>query len=95
LTDFVIGLPKAEYAAGYFLEMGIGCIRDPLEANVYYVRAAEHGNDTARQRLAMINNAASGGMDEFPTKGQRMEKGVAKTRELSGTTNKDGKWWKW
>ena len=39
------GLPKAEYAVGYFTEMGIGCRRDPLEANVWYVRAADHGDE--------------------------------------------------
>ena len=39
------GLPKAEYACGYFTEMGIGCRRDPLEANVWYVKAADHGDE--------------------------------------------------
>ncbi|KAF2013371.1 HCP-like protein [Aaosphaeria arxii CBS 175.79] len=54
------GLPKAEYAIGYFTEMGIGCRRDPLEANVWYVKAADHGDDRAKQRLAIIQAAASG-----------------------------------
>ncbi len=54
------GLPKAEYACGYFTEMGIGCRRDPLEANVWYVKAADHGDDRAKQRLAIIQAAASG-----------------------------------
>ena len=55
-----IGLPKAEYACGYFTEMGIGCRRDPLEANVWYVKAAGHGDDRAQQRLRIIQAAASG-----------------------------------
>ncbi|KAF2001198.1 HCP-like protein [Amniculicola lignicola CBS 123094] len=54
------GLPKAEYAVGYFKEMGIGCRRDPLDANVWYVRAADHGDERAKQRLAIIQAAASG-----------------------------------
>jgi TPR repeat protein len=54
------GLPKAEYACGYFTEMGIGCRRDPLEANVWYVKAAGHGDDRAQQRLRIIQAAASG-----------------------------------
>lgn len=54
------GFPKAEYAIGYFTEMGIGCRRDPLEANVWYVRAADHGNANARQRLEIIRAASSG-----------------------------------
>ncbi|KAL9102918.1 MAG: hypothetical protein Q9163_001978 [Psora crenata] len=55
------GLPKAEYAVGYFTEMGIGCRRDPLEANVWYVKAADQGDERAKQRIAAIRAAASGG----------------------------------
>ncbi|KAI9835757.1 MAG: hypothetical protein M1819_001936 [Sarea resinae] len=54
------GFPKAEYALGYFTEMGIGCRRDPLEANVWYVKAASEGDERAKQRLAVIQAAASG-----------------------------------
>ena len=54
------GLPKAEYALGYFTEMGIGCRRDPLEANVWYVKAADQGDERAKNRLATIRAAASG-----------------------------------
>lgn len=53
-------MTKAEYAVGYFTEMGIGCRRDPLEANVWYVRAADNGDERAKQRLAIIRAAASG-----------------------------------
>jgi len=41
--------------------MGIGCRRDPLEANVWYVTAADLGDERAKQRLAAIHAAASGG----------------------------------
>ncbi len=41
--------------------MGIGCRRDPLEANVWYVRAADQGDDRAKHRIAAIRAAASGG----------------------------------
>lgn len=54
------GLAKAEYAVGYFTEMGIGCRRDPLEANVWYVKAADQGDERATQRIAAIRAAASG-----------------------------------
>ncbi|KAF2716759.1 HCP-like protein [Polychaeton citri CBS 116435] len=69
--------PKAEYAVGYFTEMGIGCRRDPLEANVWYVRAADKGNEVAKQRLDIIREAAMGGDAGIP-----MTKAEAKTREL-------------
>ncbi|KAF2099650.1 HCP-like protein, partial [Rhizodiscina lignyota] len=54
------GYAKAQYAVGYFTEMGIGCRRDPLEANVWYVRAADQGDEKAKQRLAIIRDAAAG-----------------------------------
>ena len=54
------GYSKAEYAVGYFTEMGIGCRRDPLEANVWYVRAADQGDQKAKQRLEIIKDAAAG-----------------------------------
>ncbi len=53
-------MAKAEYAVGYFTEMGIGCRRDPLEANVWYVRAADQGDERAKHRLQVIRAAASG-----------------------------------
>lgn len=41
--------------------MGIGCRRDPLEANVWYVKAADQGDERAKHRIAAIRAAASGG----------------------------------
>lgn len=85
-TDFrlhLTGMPKAEYAIGYFTEMGIGCRRDPLEANVWYVTAAEQGNETARQRLAIIRAAAAGGEIGLP-----MGKAPAKSQDLAGPSVK-------
>ncbi|KAF4210570.1 hypothetical protein CNMCM8980_003864 [Aspergillus fumigatiaffinis] len=55
-----LGLAKAQYAVGYFTEMGIGCRRDPLEANVWYVRAADQGDERAKHRIATIRAAAEG-----------------------------------
>jgi len=80
-----MGLAKAEYAVGYFTEMGIGCRRDPLEANVWYVRAADKGNETAKQRLDIIRAAASGDSG-IPI---AMAKGKAKTKELGGGKEKE------
>ncbi|CAI7593916.1 unnamed protein product [Penicillium manginii] len=55
-----LGLAKAEYAVGYFTEMGIGCRRDPLQANVWYVKAADQGDERAKHRIAAIRAAADG-----------------------------------
>ncbi|KAF7591492.1 hypothetical protein BBP40_001482 [Aspergillus hancockii] len=56
------GLTKAQYAVGYFTEMGIGCRRDILAANYWYVQAADQGDTRATQRIAAIR-AASDGVD--------------------------------
>lgn len=40
--------------------MGIGCRRDTMESNRWYVQAAEHGDERAKMRLAAISAAASG-----------------------------------
>jgi TPR repeat protein len=71
---------KAQYAVGYFTEMGIGCRRDILEANVWYVKAADAGDERARQRLEAIRQAVSGGtpMDVAPAKSGKMRKSQGK-----------------
>lgn len=48
------GLAKAEYAAGYFLEMGIGTKRNLPEAKAWYQSALEHGDKRASTRLASM-----------------------------------------
>ena len=53
-------MAKAQYAVGYFTESGIGCRRDPLEANVWYVKAADQGDERAKHRLDVIRAAATG-----------------------------------
>ncbi|KAI0600204.1 hypothetical protein F4775DRAFT_590536 [Biscogniauxia sp. FL1348] len=71
------GYVKAEYAVGYFTEMGIGCRRDILEANVWYVKAADSGDERAKQRLAAIRAAVSGGgtpMEVAPPRSAKMRK---------------------
>lgn len=73
-----IGLPKAQYAVGYFTEMGIGCRRDPLEANVWYVKAADQGDERAKHRIAAIRAAASGA-DPTSAASKRRNKGGQQT----------------
>lgn len=87
------GLTKAEYAVGYFTEMGIGTRRDPLEANVWYVKAAAAGDDRAKIRIAAINAAASGGapkpMEVAPVKTIKMVKKVGSGNEKVVQNEKD------
>ena len=56
--------------------MGIGCRRDILEANVWYVKAADAGDDRAKHRLATIRAAASGGtpMEVGPPRNGKIKK---------------------
>jgi TPR repeat protein len=61
---------------GYFTEMGIGCRRDILEANVWYVKAADAGDERAKQRLGAIRAAISGGtpMEVGPPRNGKVKK---------------------
>lgn len=63
-----LGLVKAQYAVGYFTEMGMGCRRDPLEANVWYVKAADQGDERAKLRIAAIRAAADGASAAMATR---------------------------
>ncbi|KAI8047817.1 uncharacterized protein B0P05DRAFT_565179 [Gilbertella persicaria] len=47
------GLPKAEYAVGYFTEMGIGITKNETEAIEWYTKAACHGEKKAIERLEL------------------------------------------
>ncbi|ORX91245.1 HCP-like protein [Basidiobolus meristosporus CBS 931.73] len=57
------GLPKAEFAMGYYYEIGVGVPADPQLANEWYVKAAAHGSLEAQRRL-------EGGSTNAPTKGE-------------------------
>ena len=76
------GLTKAEYAVGYFSEMGIGCRRDALAANHWYSKAAQHGDERAIHRMAAIN-AASTGADPVTA---ALHYGMAKVLMPSGSS---------
>ncbi|BGP46466.1 Chitin synthase 4 [Rhodotorula kratochvilovae] len=47
------GLAKAEYACGYFTEVGIGTYRDERDALAWFRKAAAHGDKRAMDRLRM------------------------------------------
>jgi TPR repeat protein len=48
------GLPTAEFAMGYFYEIGIAIPQDLREARTWYEKAAEHGNKDATGRLESL-----------------------------------------
>ncbi|EGG02986.1 uncharacterized protein MELLADRAFT_78701 [Melampsora larici-populina 98AG31] len=48
------GLPKAEYAVGYYSEVGIGVKQNIDEAKRWYMRAATNNNKRAMQRLTEL-----------------------------------------
>ncbi|SCZ96774.1 BZ3500_MvSof-1268-A1-R1_Chr4-1g06707 [Microbotryum saponariae] len=48
------GLPKAEYAVGFYSEVGIGVKQDLEEAKRWYMRSAAQGNKRAMQRLTEL-----------------------------------------
>lgn len=48
------GFVKAEYALGYYYEVGLGCDKDLAMAKKYYLRAATQGHDKSIQRLKQM-----------------------------------------
>lgn len=45
------GLASAEFAMGYFHEVGVGCHIDLEQAQIDYAKAAEHGSEEAKSRI--------------------------------------------
>ncbi|KIK60278.1 hypothetical protein GYMLUDRAFT_43568 [Collybiopsis luxurians FD-317 M1] len=52
------GLSSAEFAMGYYCEVGIGGVKDLDEALAWYSKASEHGNTDASERLAALRQPA-------------------------------------
>ncbi|EJU05700.1 HCP-like protein [Dacryopinax primogenitus] len=53
------GLPKAEYAVGYYAEVGIGIKPDIEFAKKWYLRAAAQGHQRSKERLTQLKMASS------------------------------------
>ena len=53
------GLGSAEFAMGYFYEVGIACDADVEKARMYYDRAAAHGSEEARARIVGISRSGT------------------------------------
>ncbi|GJN87173.1 hypothetical protein Rhopal_000118-T1 [Rhodotorula paludigena] len=51
------GLAKAEYACGYFTEVGIGTYKDERDALEWFRKAAAHGDKRAMERLRIAGHA--------------------------------------
>ncbi|KAJ5249101.1 Tetratricopeptide-like helical [Penicillium chermesinum] len=67
------GLAKAEYAMGYFTEVGIGIAANMDDAKRWYWRAAAQGNPKARERL-----------EELKKGGGRMQKSKMDRKNFNG-----------
>ncbi|TDL15583.1 hypothetical protein BD410DRAFT_845087 [Rickenella mellea] len=52
------GLPSAEFAMGYYKEVGVGCARDVDAAKAWYEKAAANGNTDAPERLRALSQPA-------------------------------------
>ncbi|KAL2163747.1 hypothetical protein VTH06DRAFT_5806 [Thermothelomyces fergusii] len=57
LDAAVSGLPTAEFAMGYYHEIGIHVPKDLAEARRWYEMAAEHGNKDAKERLESLSQS--------------------------------------
>ncbi|PWN38830.1 HCP-like protein [Ceraceosorus guamensis] len=72
------GIPKAEYAVGYYSEVGIGVKSDVEEAKRWYMRAAAQGNKRAMQRLTELKRMGgkAGKTGKRPTRGDAQQECV-------------------
>ncbi|OCH86984.1 hypothetical protein OBBRIDRAFT_760449 [Obba rivulosa] len=52
------GLPSAEFAMGYYAEVGVGGPKDIDAAQKWYTKAAQHGNTDAAERLQALSQPA-------------------------------------
>ncbi|KFY68018.1 hypothetical protein V497_00056 [Pseudogymnoascus sp. VKM F-4516 (FW-969)] len=73
------GLAKAEYAMGYFTEMGIGSTQDIEGAKRWYWRAAAQNFPQARERLEELKR--SGGKGGLPNRERISRSKVGKQNE--------------
>ncbi|MBW0476710.1 hypothetical protein O181_016425 [Austropuccinia psidii MF-1] len=82
------GLAKAEYAVGYFTEVGIGTTRNEKEALYWFKKAAEHGDKRAKDRLKKVSGADLEIKDEKDSKARgTRQKNQTRTKlneEVSG-----------
>lgn len=53
------GLATAEFAMGYYHEVGVGCATDLGKAQSYYRRAVDHGSEEARSRIEGLARAGT------------------------------------
>jgi TPR repeat protein len=71
--------------------MGIGTRRDPLEANIWYAKAAEAGDERAKHRIATIRAEVNGGAPiegVLPRQGAKVKKSHSRN-EKAGHNDKD------
>lgn len=73
------GLPKAQFALGNFYDKGIGCSKMPAEAQKWYQKAAESGDEKALGRLNDKEAAA---------RLQKLMKKKKSTNNLNGGSSK-------
>lgn len=77
------GLPKAQYATAYFQENGIGCERDLAQAMILYRKAADGGDERAKERIGMGNVGVE------PVKNKKESSGKKKAVNTGSKTKKD------
>ncbi|EED81353.1 predicted protein [Postia placenta Mad-698-R] len=53
------GLASAQFAMGYYTEVGIGCAKDVATARKWYTPAAQQGNTDASDRLKALSRSQS------------------------------------
>ena len=77
------------FTVGYFTEAGLGTTPSELEANKWFVLAAEHGDERAITRLETIYAMNNKQIDALVSQGDRKQRIQQKVRESRGEGAKD------
>ena len=80
------------YTVGWCKENGVGCPRDPLDANVWYRDAADAGDERAILRLRKIMGETENGTERSPARSKLANKLISKKKSgiFEGKSNGKG-----
>ncbi|KAK4049095.1 hypothetical protein OIO90_005565 [Microbotryomycetes sp. JL221] len=80
-------LPSAEFALGYFKEVGVNSSIDLDQARRWYTRAANHGNEDAKQRLEALGHGDVNALSRTDHETQVDQKLVRKRTQAQARSN--------
>ncbi|PWN43183.1 hypothetical protein IE81DRAFT_365994 [Ceraceosorus guamensis] len=85
------GLASAEFALGYYYEVGVGCEKDVDQSRKWYKRAATQGNTDAKERIEALDGPAPAVLSRVEHEAQIDAKLVRKRTEAKMLSDRAGR----